>query len=116
MKKYYRNRIMLSAMLSFLIILVIAVAGIWLFSYQRIERDTDSFIASRLEPREEEKGRRARFSQDAPPAPGDAAELLGLGDGQRERLLAEPFGEHQTGVWRVPPGQAAEPLGQDTAG
>ena len=69
MKKYYRNRIMLSAMLSFLIILVIAVAGIWLFSYQRIERDTDSFIASRLEPREEEEGgRRARFSQDAPPA------------------------------------------------
>ena len=68
MKKYYRNRIMLSAMLSFLIILVIAVAGIWLFSYQRIERDTDSFIASRLEPREEGGGRRARFSQDAPPA------------------------------------------------
>ena len=29
MKRYYRNRIMLSAMLSFLIILVIAVAGIW---------------------------------------------------------------------------------------
>ncbi len=68
MKRYYRNRIMLSAMLSFLIILIIAVAGIWLFSYQRIERDTDSFIASRLEPREEEEGRRARFSQDAPPA------------------------------------------------
>ena len=32
MKRYYRNRIMLSAMLSFLIILIIAVAGIWLFS------------------------------------------------------------------------------------
>ena len=42
MKRYYRNRIMLSAMLSFMIILVIAVAGIWLFSYQRIERNTDS--------------------------------------------------------------------------
>ena len=69
MKRYYRTRIMLSGLLSFLIILIIAVAGIWLFSYQRIERDTDSFIASRLEPREEEEGgRRARFSQDAPPA------------------------------------------------
>ena len=67
MKRYYRNRIMLSAMLSFLIILVIAVAGIWLFSYQRIERETDSFIASRLEPREE-SDEKPRFSQDTPPA------------------------------------------------
>lgn len=67
MKRYYRNRIMLSAMLSFMIILVIAVAAIWLFSYQRIERNTDSFIESRLEPREE-NGRTRRFSQDAPPA------------------------------------------------
>ena len=47
MKRYYRNRIMLSAMLSFLIILIIAVAGIWLFSYRQIEQNTDSFIASR---------------------------------------------------------------------
>ena len=68
MKRYYRNRIMLSAMLSFLIILIIAVVGIFLFSYQRIERETDSFIASRLEPREEETERTPRFSQDAPPA------------------------------------------------
>ena len=67
MKRYYRSRIMLSAMLSFLIILVIAVVGIFLFSYQRIERDTDSFIASRLEPREEGE-RTPRFSQDATPA------------------------------------------------
>ena len=59
---------MLSAMLSFMIILIIAVAGIWLFSYQRIERNTDSFIASRLEPRGEEDGRSPRFSQDALPA------------------------------------------------
>ena len=67
MKRYYRNRIMLSAMLSFLIILVIAVAGIWFFSYQQIERNTDSFIASRLEPREEtENGR--RFFRDTAPA------------------------------------------------
>ena len=49
MKKYYRSRIMLSGVLSFLIILVIAVAGIWLFSYQRIEENADSFIASELQ-------------------------------------------------------------------
>ena len=66
MKKYYRSRIMLGAMLSFLIILVITVAGIWLISYQRIERNTDSFIASRLEPREEGENN-PWFMQDAPP-------------------------------------------------
>ena len=71
MKRYYRNRIMLSAMLSFLIILIVAVAGIWLFSYQQIEQNTDSFIASRLEPREEKEGkeeRTPRFRQEATPA------------------------------------------------
>ena len=68
MKRYYRNRIMLSAMLSFLIILIIAVAGIWLFSYRQIEQNTDSFIASRLEPREEKGERTPRFSQEATPA------------------------------------------------
>ena len=67
MKRYYRNRIMLSGLLSFLIILVVAVAGIWLFSYQRIERDTDSFIVSRLEPRQETENT-PRFRQDATPA------------------------------------------------
>ena len=68
MKRYYRNRIMLSAMLSFLIILIIAVAGIWLFSYRQIEQNTDSFIASRLEPRQEKEERAPRFSQEATPA------------------------------------------------
>ena len=68
MKKYYRNRIMLSAMLSFFIILIIAVTAIWLFSYVRIERDADSFIASRLEAEEEKEKERNRrpFFQDAP--------------------------------------------------
>ena len=68
MKKYYRNRIMLSAMLSFFIILIIAVTAIWLFSYVRIERDADSFIASRLEAEEEKEEERNRrpFFQDAP--------------------------------------------------
>ena len=69
MKRYYRNRIMLSAMLSFMIILIIAVTAIWLVSYHRIEENTDRFIASRLEPREEgDNGRAPRFFQDATPA------------------------------------------------
>ena len=62
MKKYYRSRIMLSGVLSFLIILVIAVAGIWLFSYQRIEENADSFIASELQ---KNRGNR----ESAPPTP-----------------------------------------------
>ena len=67
MKRYYRSRIMFSAILSFLIILIIAVVGIWLVSYHRIEQETDSFIASRFVPREE-RGRTPRFSQDTTPA------------------------------------------------
>ena len=67
MKNYYRSRIMFSSVLSFLIMLAIAVAAIWLFSYQWIERNTDSFIVSRLESRAERDGR-PRFAQDTPPA------------------------------------------------
>ena len=64
MKRYYRNRIMFSAILSFLIVLVIAVAGILLLSYYRLERNSDSFIASKLVPREEDG---SRYIQDTPP-------------------------------------------------
>lgn len=74
MKKYYRNRIMFSAILSFLIVLVIAAAGILLLSYYRLERNTDSFIASRLVPREEGD---SRFMQDVPPA------MFGYNPGRR---------------------------------
>ena len=65
MKRYYRTRIILGAMVSFFIILCAAVIGIWLFSYQRMERNTDGFIESMLEPKQEKTG---EFSQDAPPA------------------------------------------------
>ena len=76
MKKYYRSRIMFSAMLSFLIILVLTVGAIWLISYQAMERNTDNFIASSLEPREaNEDGR--RFMQDTPPA------MFGYNPGRR---------------------------------
>ena len=78
MKRYYRSRIMLSAMLSFLIILVLTVGAIWFISYQAMERSTDSFIDSRLEPREENEGEGGRrFMQDAPPA------MFGYNPGRR---------------------------------
>ena len=44
MKRYYRNRFILGAMLSFFILLVMAVIGIWLFSYQQMERETNAFM------------------------------------------------------------------------
>ena len=44
MKRYYRNRFILGAMLSFLILLLLAAAGICLFSYQQMERETTDFI------------------------------------------------------------------------
>ena len=49
MKRYYRVRFILAASLSFLAVLVLAVAGIWLFSYVRMERDTDAFIGEMLD-------------------------------------------------------------------
>ena len=44
MKRYYRNRFILGAMVSFFILLVMAVIGIWLFSYQQMERETNAFL------------------------------------------------------------------------
>ena len=92
MKKYYRSRIMLSGVLSFLIILVIAVAGIWLFSYQRIEENADSFIASELQKNRGNRENAPRFTQDSPPMfgyrpgrrnnPSGFYELLITGDGE----------------------------------
>ena len=105
MKKYYQSRIMLSAMLSFLIILVITVAAIWFISYQRIERDSDNFIESRLTPLREgnegEGGR--RFEQDAPPMFGynlgrrsilsGFYEITFTPDGEVERIIKRGIAE-----------------------
>ena len=44
MRRYYRTRFILAAMLSFLIVLLLAAGGIWLFSWQRTERQTTAFI------------------------------------------------------------------------
>lgn len=48
MRKYYRNRFILGAMLSFLILLVLTVTGIWFVNYHQMERDTDKFIERML--------------------------------------------------------------------
>ena len=64
MKRYYRNRFILGAMLSFLILLLLAAAGIYLFSYQQMERETNDFLRIM----QEGPGEGAPpFSQDAPP-------------------------------------------------
>ncbi len=44
MRRYYRTRFILAAMLSFLIVLLLAAGGIWLFSWQRTERQITAFI------------------------------------------------------------------------
>ena len=64
MKRYYRNRFILGAMLSFFILLILAVSGIWLFSYQQMERQTNVFIRLMLSAREENI---PPFFQDTPP-------------------------------------------------
>lgn len=64
MKRYYRNRLILGAMLSFFILMLLAAAGIYLFSYQQMERETDSFIRSMQGSPEEGT---PVFFQDAPP-------------------------------------------------
>ena len=61
MKRYYRNRLILGAMLSFFILLVLAVAGIWLFSYRQTERETDSFLEDMMRAEGE------AFSRETPP-------------------------------------------------
>ena len=63
MKRYYRNRFILGAMLSFFILLVLAGIGIWLFSYQQMERETNAFLQTMQ--RIPEEGQPS--SQSAPP-------------------------------------------------
>ena len=64
MRRYYRSRFILGAMLAFLILITVAVAGICLFSYRQMERDTDAFI---LEMQRTAENDRPAFSQSAPP-------------------------------------------------
>lgn len=64
MKRYYRQRFIVGAMLSFLILIILAVSGVWFFSYRQMERDTDAFLTDRQNVDEEDL---ATFSQAAPP-------------------------------------------------
>ena len=64
MKRYYQNRFIMGAMLSFLILMLLTVTGIWLFSYRQMERDTNAFIQDMLNL---DTNSRPSFSQPAPP-------------------------------------------------
>ena len=68
MKRYYRNRFILGAMLSFFILLILAVTGIWLFSYQQMERETNAMFQAMQHVGEKERS----VSQTAPPMFGYA--------------------------------------------
>ena len=74
MKRYYQNRFIIGAMLAFLILIMITVTGIWLFSYQQMEHETDSFIQNM---QSLEQDSRPAFSQSAPPP------MFGYTPGQR---------------------------------
>lgn len=69
MKRYFRIRIMLASLFSFLILFIVAVTGIFLFSYYRMEQETDEFIQDKLSVKEEG---RDSFVQNAPPMFGYA--------------------------------------------
>lgn len=64
MKRYYRQRFIVGAMLSFLILIVLTIIGVWLFSYQQMERDTNAFLTDMQNIDEKKK---TTFSQSAPP-------------------------------------------------
>ncbi|MBQ3705888.1 MAG: HAMP domain-containing histidine kinase [Clostridia bacterium] len=63
MKRYYRSRLILISMFSGLVLLILAVIGIWLFSYQRMEWETDAFISAMQQAAEQERP----ALQSAPP-------------------------------------------------
>lgn len=63
MKRYYRSRLILVSMFSGFVLLILAVIGIWLFSYQQMERETDSFISAMQQAAEQERP----VLQSAPP-------------------------------------------------
>ena len=63
MKRYYRNRIILGAMLSFFILFLLTAAGMCLFSYRQMERETGSFLNATQQTGGAGKG----FSQSVPP-------------------------------------------------
>ena len=63
MKRYYRNRFILGAMLSFLILLIVAMIGTWLFSYRQMEQETNDFLSAMQQVNAEDRS----FTQPVPP-------------------------------------------------
>lgn len=55
MKKYYRRRIITSAMIAFVILIAVVIGGIFLFSYLQIEQNTDRMVQSLVSLQEGEK-------------------------------------------------------------
>ena len=77
MRRYYRTRFILAAMLSFLIVLLLAAGGIWLFSYFRTENDITAFI----------KEMQSSAGEDAQPAARDSSPpMFGYTPGRRRYL------------------------------
>ena len=77
MRRYYRTRFILAAMLSFLIVLLLAAGGIWLFSYFRTENDITAFI----------KEMQSSTGEDAQPAARDSSPpMFGYTPGRRRYL------------------------------
>ena len=64
MKRYYQNRFIMGAMLSFLILMLLTVTGIWLFSYRQMERNANAFIQDMLDL---DTDSQRSFFQPAPP-------------------------------------------------
>ena len=74
MKRYYRSRFILGAMVAFLILLLLAVSGIWVFSYQQMERENNEFLEAMQNSSRDET---PQAIQDAPPP------MFGYTPGQR---------------------------------
>ncbi len=81
MRKYFRSRFICGAMLSFFILVVIAVSGIFFFSYHQMEKESDDFLTAMLSVSDDQRG----YSQAAPPpmfgyTPNDRSILSGFYD------------------------------------
>lgn len=62
MKKYYRRRIITSAMIAFVILMTVVIGGIYLFSYLQMEQNTDRAVQALLSQQEGEKRIRREVS------------------------------------------------------
>lgn len=66
MKRYYRNRFILGAMSAFLILLLVVISCILLFSYLRMEQDSEQLLSALLSAA---PGERPAFVQEKPLRP-----------------------------------------------